>query len=63
MHSEDGDLWEAFAHYNTNADGTVNCESHWVLYDSNFTDKFECLFKCQKSNKTVTDKREWTSKY
>ncbi|XP_070758797.1 bile acid-CoA:amino acid N-acyltransferase-like [Enoplosus armatus] len=24
MHSEDGDLWEAFAHYNTNADGTVN---------------------------------------
>lgn len=27
MHSEDGDLWEAFAHYNTNADGTVNCES------------------------------------
>lgn len=28
MHSEDGDLWEAFAHYNTNADGTVNRESH-----------------------------------
>lgn len=26
MHNEDGDLWEAFAHYNTNADGTVNCE-------------------------------------
>lgn len=26
MHSEDGDLWEAFAHYNTDADGTVNCE-------------------------------------
>lgn len=26
MHSEDGDLWEAFAHYNTKADGTVNCE-------------------------------------
>ncbi|XP_062254868.1 bile acid-CoA:amino acid N-acyltransferase-like [Platichthys flesus] len=24
MHSEDGDLWEACAHYNTNADGTVN---------------------------------------
>uniref|UniRef100_A0A8C2Z539 Uncharacterized protein n=1 Tax=Cyclopterus lumpus TaxID=8103 RepID=A0A8C2Z539_CYCLU len=24
MHSDDGDLWEAFAHYNTNADGTVN---------------------------------------
>ncbi|KAI3369459.1 hypothetical protein L3Q82_007677 [Scortum barcoo] len=24
MHSEDGDLWEAFAHYNSNADGTVN---------------------------------------
>ncbi|KAM7422315.1 hypothetical protein PAMA_010402 [Pampus argenteus] len=24
MHCEDGDLWEAFAHYNTNADGTVN---------------------------------------
>ncbi|XP_069394178.1 bile acid-CoA:amino acid N-acyltransferase-like [Paralichthys olivaceus] len=24
MHSEDGDLWEAFAHYNTNTDGTVN---------------------------------------
>uniref|UniRef100_A0A3B4WW16 Bile acid-CoA:amino acid N-acyltransferase-like n=1 Tax=Seriola lalandi dorsalis TaxID=1841481 RepID=A0A3B4WW16_SERLL len=24
MHSEDDDLWEAFAHYNTNADGTVN---------------------------------------
>lgn len=31
MHSEDGDLWEAFAHYNMNADGTVNCESHRVL--------------------------------
>ncbi|XP_038552440.1 acyl-coenzyme A thioesterase 1-like isoform X1 [Micropterus salmoides] len=27
MHSEDGDLWEAFAHYNTNADGTVNLTS------------------------------------
>ncbi|XP_070708638.1 bile acid-CoA:amino acid N-acyltransferase-like [Pempheris klunzingeri] len=24
MHSDDGDLWESFAHYNTNADGTVN---------------------------------------
>ncbi|XP_029287376.1 acyl-coenzyme A thioesterase 4-like isoform X2 [Cottoperca gobio] len=24
MHSDDGDLWEAFAHYNTNADGNVN---------------------------------------
>ncbi|XP_078022207.1 acyl-coenzyme A thioesterase 1-like [Epinephelus lanceolatus] len=24
MHSDDGDLWEAFAHYNTNSDGTVN---------------------------------------
>ncbi|XP_068449755.1 bile acid-CoA:amino acid N-acyltransferase-like [Clinocottus analis] len=24
MQSDDGDLWEAFAHYNTNADGTVN---------------------------------------
>ncbi|XP_068170590.1 peroxisomal succinyl-coenzyme A thioesterase-like [Antennarius striatus] len=24
MHSEEGDLWEAFAHYNTKADGTVN---------------------------------------
>ncbi|KAM6948070.1 bile acid-CoA:amino acid N-acyltransferase-like isoform 1-T1 [Lycodopsis pacificus] len=24
MHSDHGDLWEAFAHYNTNADGTVN---------------------------------------
>uniref|UniRef100_A0A3Q3WAT3 Acyl-CoA thioesterase 19 n=1 Tax=Mola mola TaxID=94237 RepID=A0A3Q3WAT3_MOLML len=24
MHSEQGDLWEAFAHYKTNADGTVN---------------------------------------
>ncbi|XP_042262565.1 bile acid-CoA:amino acid N-acyltransferase-like isoform X1 [Thunnus maccoyii] len=24
MHSEDGDLWESFAHYNTNADGTIN---------------------------------------
>ncbi|XP_026163891.1 bile acid-CoA:amino acid N-acyltransferase-like isoform X3 [Mastacembelus armatus] len=22
--SEDGDVWEAFAHYNTNADGTIN---------------------------------------
>lgn len=31
MHSEDGDLWEAFGHYNTNEDGTVNCESHRVL--------------------------------
>lgn len=28
MHSEEGDLWESFAHYNTTADGTVNCESH-----------------------------------
>ena len=27
MQSDDGDLWEAFAHYNTDADGTVNCES------------------------------------
>lgn len=26
MHSDDGDLWEAFAHYNTSADGTVSCE-------------------------------------
>lgn len=26
MHNEDGDLWEAFAHYNTNANGTFNCE-------------------------------------
>uniref|UniRef100_UPI0037E96576 bile acid-CoA:amino acid N-acyltransferase-like n=1 Tax=Semicossyphus pulcher TaxID=241346 RepID=UPI0037E96576 len=24
MHSEDGDLWESFAHYNTNADGAVS---------------------------------------
>ncbi|XP_029946766.1 bile acid-CoA:amino acid N-acyltransferase-like [Salarias fasciatus] len=24
MHCEDGDLWEAFAHYNTNAGGAVN---------------------------------------
>lgn len=24
MHSEEGDLWESFAHYNTNADGTIN---------------------------------------
>ncbi|XP_073324726.1 peroxisomal succinyl-coenzyme A thioesterase-like [Pagrus major] len=24
MQSEEGDLWESFAHYNTNADGTVN---------------------------------------
>ncbi|XP_042356582.1 peroxisomal succinyl-coenzyme A thioesterase-like isoform X2 [Plectropomus leopardus] len=24
MHSDEGDLWEAFAHYNTDADGTVN---------------------------------------
>ncbi|XP_054472586.1 bile acid-CoA:amino acid N-acyltransferase-like [Anoplopoma fimbria] len=24
MHSDDGDLWEAFAHYNTNVDGTIN---------------------------------------
>ncbi|CAJ1057006.1 bile acid-CoA:amino acid N-acyltransferase-like isoform X2 [Xyrichtys novacula] len=24
MHSEDGDLWESFAHYVTKADGTVN---------------------------------------
>ncbi|XP_068598086.1 peroxisomal succinyl-coenzyme A thioesterase-like [Brachionichthys hirsutus] len=24
MHSDEGDLWEAFAHYNTKADGTVN---------------------------------------
>ncbi|XP_029683276.1 peroxisomal succinyl-coenzyme A thioesterase-like isoform X2 [Takifugu rubripes] len=27
MHSEDGDLWEAFAHYNTDADGTVSLTS------------------------------------
>lgn len=26
MYSEDGDLWEAFAHYNTKPDGTINCE-------------------------------------
>ncbi|KAF7660736.1 hypothetical protein LDENG_00276850 [Lucifuga dentata] len=26
MHSEDGDLWEAFAHYNTTADGTFNLD-------------------------------------
>lgn len=31
MHCDDGDQWEAFAHYHTDADGTVNCESHWVL--------------------------------
>ncbi|XP_034726403.1 bile acid-CoA:amino acid N-acyltransferase-like [Etheostoma cragini] len=24
MHSDEGDLWEAFAHYHTNADGTIN---------------------------------------
>uniref|UniRef100_A0A668ABW8 Uncharacterized protein n=1 Tax=Myripristis murdjan TaxID=586833 RepID=A0A668ABW8_9TELE len=24
MHSEDGDLWESFSHYNTNANGCVN---------------------------------------
>ncbi|XP_068598073.1 peroxisomal succinyl-coenzyme A thioesterase-like [Brachionichthys hirsutus] len=24
MHSDEGDLWEAFGHYNTKADGTVN---------------------------------------
>ncbi|KAK5912260.1 hypothetical protein CesoFtcFv8_002153 [Champsocephalus esox] len=24
MQSDDGDLWEAFAHFNTNLDGTVN---------------------------------------
>lgn len=27
MHSEDGDLWQSFAHYNTDADGTVNLAS------------------------------------
>uniref|UniRef100_A0A8C5EWU3 Acyl-coenzyme A thioesterase 1-like n=1 Tax=Gouania willdenowi TaxID=441366 RepID=A0A8C5EWU3_GOUWI len=27
MHSEDGDLWEAFAHYNTDTSGTVNLTS------------------------------------
>lgn len=26
MQSEDGDVWEAFAHYNTDASGTVSCE-------------------------------------
>lgn len=26
MHSEEGDLWEAFAHYTTNASGSINCE-------------------------------------
>lgn len=29
MQSDDGDLWEAFAHFNTNLDGTVNCESNF----------------------------------
>ncbi|XP_069012590.1 bile acid-CoA:amino acid N-acyltransferase-like isoform X1 [Embiotoca jacksoni] len=27
MHSEDGDLWESFAHYNTNQSGNVNLTS------------------------------------
>ncbi|XP_029989732.1 peroxisomal succinyl-coenzyme A thioesterase-like isoform X2 [Sphaeramia orbicularis] len=27
LHSDDGDLWQSFAHYNTNADGTVNLAS------------------------------------
>ncbi|XP_069565953.1 bile acid-CoA:amino acid N-acyltransferase-like isoform X2 [Brachyistius frenatus] len=27
MHSEDGDLWESFAHYNTNQSGSVNLTS------------------------------------
>lgn len=27
MHNEDGDLWEAFSHYNTDGRGVVNCES------------------------------------
>lgn len=26
MRSDDGDLWEAFAHYHTNAEGSVSCE-------------------------------------
>lgn len=26
MHSDEDDPWEAFAHYNTNADGTISCE-------------------------------------
>lgn len=26
MHSEEGDLWEAFAHYTTNASRSINCE-------------------------------------
>ncbi|XP_029947001.1 bile acid-CoA:amino acid N-acyltransferase-like isoform X1 [Salarias fasciatus] len=31
MHCEDGDLWEAFAHYNTNASGAVNLTSDHSL--------------------------------
>ncbi|KAM9409542.1 bile acid-CoA:amino acid N-acyltransferase-like isoform 1-T2 [Pholidichthys leucotaenia] len=27
MHSEDGDLWESFAHYNTNSSGSINLTS------------------------------------
>ena len=27
MHSEEGDLWEAFSHYNTDKNGVINCKS------------------------------------
>ncbi|XP_047437859.1 bile acid-CoA:amino acid N-acyltransferase-like [Mugil cephalus] len=36
MHSEDGDLWEAFAHYNTNAKGTVSLTSDQSVGGSYF---------------------------
>ncbi|XP_029358953.1 uncharacterized protein LOC115044185 [Echeneis naucrates] len=30
IHSEDGDLWEAFTHYNTNVEGTINCKDQAI---------------------------------
>lgn len=31
MHSEEGDLWEAFSHYTTNGNGAVNRKSKKLL--------------------------------
>lgn len=47
MRCEDNDLWESFAHYNSDAHGTVNCELYRILFQmmlptSNY---ICCLFK------------------
>lgn len=37
MHCEDNDRWESFAHYNTDAHGTVNCELYWIFISGDIT--------------------------